>query len=61
MTFLSNQMRSALKDLVEKACWDVAETKAKGDRQLLEYLVRTCLSVCSVIIYQKCLKFFFMF
>ncbi|KAG5383209.1 hypothetical protein IGI04_034679 [Brassica rapa subsp. trilocularis] len=30
---------SALKDLAEKACWDVAETKAKGDRQLLEYLV----------------------
>ncbi|KAF8098282.1 hypothetical protein N665_0269s0008 [Sinapis alba] len=30
---------SALKDLAEKACWDVAERKAKGDRQLLEYLV----------------------
>ncbi|VVB00487.1 unnamed protein product [Arabis nemorensis] len=30
---------SALKDLAEKACWDVAETKAKGERQLLEYLV----------------------
>ncbi|CAH8381956.1 unnamed protein product [Eruca vesicaria subsp. sativa] len=30
---------SALKDLAEKACWDVAEIKAKGDRQLLEYLV----------------------
>ncbi|XP_010414976.1 PREDICTED: uncharacterized protein LOC104701044 [Camelina sativa] len=30
---------SALKDLAEKACWDVAENMAKGDRQLLEYLV----------------------
>ncbi|ESQ29728.1 hypothetical protein EUTSA_v10023373mg [Eutrema salsugineum] len=30
---------SALKDLAEKACWDVAEIKAQGDRQLLEYLV----------------------
>ncbi|CAN8241377.1 unnamed protein product [Cochlearia groenlandica] len=30
---------SALKDLAEKACWDIAERKAKGDRQLLEYLV----------------------
>ncbi|CAH2046829.1 unnamed protein product [Thlaspi arvense] len=30
---------SALKDLAEKACWDVAEIKAKGERKLLEYLV----------------------
>ncbi|CAA7041960.1 unnamed protein product [Microthlaspi erraticum] len=30
---------SALKDLAEKACWDVAERQAKGDTQLLEYLV----------------------
>ncbi|KAL1219142.1 3'-5' exonuclease [Cardamine amara subsp. amara] len=30
---------SELKDLAEKACWDVAERKAKGDKQLLEYLV----------------------
>lgn len=62
MTLLSNQMRSTLKDLAEKACWDVAETKAKGDRQLLEYLVRTCCgTICSVIIYQKVLNVLFMF
>lgn len=30
---------SALKKLAEKACWDVAESKANGDRQLVEYLV----------------------
>ncbi|KAK9692056.1 hypothetical protein RND81_09G238300 [Saponaria officinalis] len=30
---------SALKTLAEKGCWDVAEGKAKNDRQLLEYLV----------------------
>ncbi|CAE5960405.1 unnamed protein product [Arabidopsis arenosa] len=30
---------SALKVLAEKACWDVAENKTKGDRQLLKYLV----------------------
>ncbi|XP_023643052.1 uncharacterized protein LOC17894592 [Capsella rubella] len=30
---------SAMKDLAEKALWDVAENMAKGDRQLLEYLV----------------------
>lgn len=30
---------SALKKLAEKACWDVAEAKANGDRQLVEYLV----------------------
>lgn len=31
-----------MKDLAEKACWDVAETRAKGERQLLEYLVSIC-------------------
>ncbi|XP_010528921.1 PREDICTED: uncharacterized protein LOC104805911 isoform X2 [Tarenaya hassleriana] len=30
---------NALKILAEKACWDVAEVRANGDRQLLEYLV----------------------
>ncbi|KAL9234948.1 hypothetical protein vseg_009758 [Gypsophila vaccaria] len=30
---------SALKMLAEKGCWDVAEEKAKNDRQFLEYLV----------------------
>ncbi|MBA0632311.1 hypothetical protein Godav_001076, partial [Gossypium davidsonii] len=30
---------SALKKLAEKACWDVAEAKANGDRQLVDYLV----------------------
>ncbi|XP_022719509.1 uncharacterized protein LOC111277364 isoform X2 [Durio zibethinus] len=30
---------SALKKLAEKACWDVAEAKTHGDRQLIEYLV----------------------
>ncbi|OMP10957.1 hypothetical protein COLO4_04134 [Corchorus olitorius] len=30
---------SALKKLAEKACWDVAEAKANGDRQLVEFLV----------------------
>ncbi|XVF57571.1 hypothetical protein PTKIN_Ptkin06aG0216300 [Pterospermum kingtungense] len=30
---------SALKKLAEKACWDVAEAKTNGDRQLVEYLV----------------------
>lgn len=30
---------SLLKNLAEKACWDVAEAKANGDRQLLYYLV----------------------
>ncbi|PIA57070.1 hypothetical protein AQUCO_00600062v1 [Aquilegia coerulea] len=30
---------SALKSLAEKACWDVAELKAHGNRKLLEYLV----------------------
>ncbi|XVE89580.1 hypothetical protein DITRI_Ditri20bG0007500 [Diplodiscus trichospermus] len=30
---------SALKKLAEKACWDVAEAKANGDRRLVEYLV----------------------
>ncbi|XP_038714817.1 uncharacterized protein LOC120008533 [Tripterygium wilfordii] len=30
---------SSLKSLAEKACWDVAERKTYGDRQLLEYLV----------------------
>ncbi|KAG7588523.1 Ribonuclease H-like superfamily [Arabidopsis suecica] len=30
---------SALKVLAEKACWDVAENKTRGDRQLLKYLV----------------------
>ncbi|KAJ0078589.1 hypothetical protein Patl1_22285 [Pistacia atlantica] len=29
----------SLKQLAEKACWDVAEAKTKGDKQLLEYLV----------------------
>ncbi|KAK9692116.1 hypothetical protein RND81_09G241800 [Saponaria officinalis] len=29
---------SALKTLAEKGCWNVAEGKAKNDRQLLEYL-----------------------
>ncbi|KAL8234479.1 hypothetical protein R6Q59_020579 [Mikania micrantha] len=30
---------STLKKLAEKGCWDIAETRAKSDRQLLEYLV----------------------
>lgn len=30
---------SSLKMLAEKGCWDVAEERAKNDRQLLEYLV----------------------
>ncbi|CAO2836618.1 unnamed protein product [Amaranthus hypochondriacus] len=30
---------SKLKTLAEKGCWDVAEHRAKNDRQLLEYLV----------------------
>lgn len=30
---------SALKTLAEKGCWDVAEERARNDRQLLEYLV----------------------
>ncbi|KAL5709906.1 hypothetical protein ACHQM5_020535 [Ranunculus cassubicifolius] len=30
---------SSLKKLAEKGCWDVAEAKTHGDRQLLEYLV----------------------
>lgn len=30
---------SSLKTLAEKGCWDVAEERAKNDRQLLEYLV----------------------
>ncbi|GAV66365.1 DNA_pol_A_exo1 domain-containing protein [Cephalotus follicularis] len=30
---------SALKMLAEKALWDIAEAKANGDRQLIEYLV----------------------
>ncbi|XVF05976.1 hypothetical protein REPUB_Repub06bG0008100 [Reevesia pubescens] len=30
---------SALKKLAEKACWDVAEARTNGDRQLIEYLV----------------------
>ncbi|GLT37960.1 hypothetical protein SLA2020_122390 [Shorea laevis] len=30
---------SILKKLAEKGCWDVAEARAKGDRQLLQYLV----------------------
>ncbi|KAL5783824.1 hypothetical protein ACOSP7_008853 [Xanthoceras sorbifolium] len=30
---------SSLKKLAEKACWDVAERKTNGDKQLLEYLV----------------------
>ncbi|XP_010674126.1 uncharacterized protein LOC104890363 isoform X2 [Beta vulgaris subsp. vulgaris] len=30
---------SSLKALAEKGCWDVAEERAKNDRQLLEYLV----------------------
>lgn len=30
---------SSLKSLAEKGCWDVAEERAKNDRQLLEYLV----------------------
>ncbi|EOY11615.1 Polynucleotidyl transferase isoform 3 [Theobroma cacao] len=30
---------SALKKLAEKACWDVAESKTNGNRQLVEYLV----------------------
>jgi hypothetical protein len=38
MTF-SQLIGSALKVLAEKACWDVAEIKTKGDRQLLKYLV----------------------
>lgn len=28
-----------LKRLAEKACWDIAEAKTKGDKRLLEYLV----------------------
>lgn len=31
--------QSSLKKLAEKGCWDVAEAKTHGDRQLLEYLV----------------------
>ncbi|KAK8495910.1 hypothetical protein V6N13_031891 [Hibiscus sabdariffa] len=31
--------KSTLKELAEKACWDVAEAKANGDRQLIEFLV----------------------
>ncbi|XP_056165514.1 uncharacterized protein LOC115662825 isoform X2 [Syzygium oleosum] len=30
---------SSMKQLAEKGCWDVAESKAKGDKQLIEYLV----------------------
>lgn len=30
---------SSLKKLAEKGCWEVAEAKTNGDRQLLEYLV----------------------
>ncbi|KAL2941153.1 Exonuclease mut-7-like protein [Bienertia sinuspersici] len=30
---------SSLKTLAEKGCWDVAEERAKNDRQLLEFLV----------------------
>lgn len=30
---------SSLRKLAEKGCWDVAEAKTHGDRQLLEYLV----------------------
>ncbi|XP_052194123.1 uncharacterized protein LOC127802389 isoform X2 [Diospyros lotus] len=30
---------SSLKKLAEKACWDVAELKTKGDKRLVEYLV----------------------
>ncbi|KAK9219247.1 hypothetical protein WN943_007888 [Citrus x changshan-huyou] len=30
---------SLLKRLAEKACWDIAEAKTKGDKRLLEYLV----------------------
>ncbi|XP_023760293.1 uncharacterized protein LOC111908721 isoform X2 [Lactuca sativa] len=30
---------STLKKLAEKGCWDIAEMRAKSDRQLLEYLV----------------------
>jgi hypothetical protein len=54
MTF-SQLIGSALKVLAEKACWDVAEIKTKGDRQLLKYLVSTC---CT---YNQCLKTFFIF
>ncbi|GLT47671.1 hypothetical protein SLA2020_213470 [Shorea laevis] len=32
-------IESILKKLAEKACWDIAEARADGDRQLLEYLV----------------------
>ncbi|KAK9667856.1 hypothetical protein RND81_13G015900 [Saponaria officinalis] len=34
----ASYMPGALKTLAEKGCWDVAEGKAKNDRQLLEYL-----------------------
>ncbi|KAK4768384.1 hypothetical protein SAY87_003525 [Trapa incisa] len=30
---------SSLKNLAEKGCWDIAEMEAKGDKQLIEYLV----------------------
>uniref|UniRef100_A0A251TK33 Putative polynucleotidyl transferase, ribonuclease H-like superfamily protein n=2 Tax=Helianthus annuus TaxID=4232 RepID=A0A251TK33_HELAN len=30
---------SSLKKLAEKGCWDIAEMRAKSDRQLLEYIV----------------------
>ncbi|KAL6964672.1 hypothetical protein U1Q18_035731 [Sarracenia purpurea var. burkii] len=30
---------SSLKKLAEKGCWDIAEAKTNGDKQLLEYLV----------------------
>ncbi|XP_056165528.1 uncharacterized protein LOC115667152 isoform X8 [Syzygium oleosum] len=30
---------SSMKQLAEKGCWDVAESKAKGDKQFIEYLV----------------------
>ncbi|XP_047308918.1 uncharacterized protein LOC124912354 [Impatiens glandulifera] len=30
---------SSLKNLAEKGCWDVAEAKAKGDKQLIQYMV----------------------
>lgn len=37
--FLLQLICSSLKKLAEKGCWDVAEAKTKGNRQLLEYVV----------------------
>ncbi|KAL4588387.1 hypothetical protein LXL04_001271 [Taraxacum kok-saghyz] len=49
---------STLKKLAEKGCWDIAEMRAKSDRQLLEFLVYLAMEAgYSEKVYELCEKY----